>query len=181
MDVRDDVEVGDDEVREGGSGDSGSLLRKEIRQDRPFRSRESEAFLNLQRTAAVLGQSVTRFLKTSDLTLTQYNALRILRGAHPEVLACSEVGERMVTPVPDVTRLLDRLGKMGMVSRCRDEGDRRVVNVGITEAGLARLAKLDDAMEAHLASLLEPLDEGELGTLIGLLERARLSPVLRGG
>lgn len=155
-----------------------SLLRKEIRQGRPFRSREAEAFLNLQRTAAFLEQAVARWLKRASLTLTQYNALRILRGAHPDVLPCSEVGERMVTPVPDVTRLLDRLEGAGLVSRCRDTKDRRVVNVGITEHGLERLGELDDPLERYLEELLSPLDRGDLRTLIRLLERARLSPAL---
>ena len=150
-----------------------SLLRKEIQQRRPFHSRQQEAFLNLQRTAAVLGQAMARWFKEAGLTATQYNVLRILRGAHPEALACSEVGERMVTPVPDVTRLLDRLEAAGLVSRCRDSRDRRVVNVAISDAGRTRLAELDEPLDRRLEALLSPLGEDELATLVSLLERAR--------
>ena len=150
-----------------------SLLQREIQQRRPFPSRQQEAFLNLQRTAAVLGQEMARWFKKADLTATQYNVLRILRGAHPEALACSEVGERMVTPVPDVTRLLDRLEAVGLVTRCRDTRDRRVVNVAISDEGLARLARLDEPLDRQLRDLLSPLDETELASFIALLERAR--------
>jgi DNA-binding MarR family transcriptional regulator len=150
-----------------------SLLLKEIQQRRPFASRQQEAFLNLLRTAAVLGAAMDRWFKELGLTRTQYNALRILRGAHPGALACSEVGERMVTPVPDVTRLLDRLEAVGLVTRCRDSHDRRVVNVAISDRGLARLAELDEPLEEKLRELLAPLGDADLATLVGLLERAR--------
>jgi len=151
-----------------------SLLQREIRQRRPFRSRQEGAFLNLQRTAAVLEQSLSRWLKeVSCLTPTQYNALRILRGAHPQALRCSEVGERMVTPVPDVTRLLDRLESAGLVSRCRDTGDRRVVQVAISERGLAQLAELDEPITEHVRGLLAPLADAELDGLVAMLERVR--------
>lgn len=150
-----------------------SLLLREIQQRRPFTSRQQEAFLNLQRTSAVLGQVMDRWFKQAGLTRTQYNALRILRGAHPGALACSEVGERMVTPVPDVTRLLDRLEAVGLVSRCRDTRDRRVVNVAISAEGLARLSELDEPLEEKLRELLAPLGDGDLSSLVALLERAR--------
>jgi DNA-binding MarR family transcriptional regulator len=151
-----------------------SLLHREIRQRRPFRSPQEETFLNLQRTAAMLEQSLARWLKeVSCLTPTQYNALRILRGAHPDALRCSEVGERMVTPVPDVTRLLDRLESAGLVTRCRDTEDRRVVQVAISERGLVQLAELDEPLTEHVRGLLAPLDEAELGSLVSMLERVR--------
>lgn len=150
-----------------------SLLLREIQQRRPFTSRQQEAFLNLQRTSAVLGQVMDRWFKEAGLTRTQYNALRILRGAHPGALACSEVGERMVTPVPDVTRLLDRLEAAGLVSRRRDTRDRRVVNVAISAEGLARLAELDEPLEEKLRELLAPLGDADLASLVALLERAR--------
>lgn len=153
--------------------DTETLLHREIRQRKPFRSRQEEAYLNLQRTAAMLEQSLSRWLKERGLTPTQYNALRILRGAHPDALPCSAVGNRMVTPVPDVTRLLDRLEKAGLVSRHRDTEDRRVVQVGITEEGLARLAELDDPLDGWLQDELRPLSEEELTTLVELLEPLR--------
>ena len=86
-----------------------SRLAQEIRQSRPFLNREEEAFLNLLRTAGELSRSLGAVLEPLDLTPTQYNVLRILRGAHPRGLACGEIGERMVTPVPDVTRMLELL------------------------------------------------------------------------
>jgi len=150
-----------------------SLLGREIQQRRPFRSRAEETYLNVQRTSAVLGQRVARWLKEADLTPTQYNALRILRGAHPDPLPCSEVGHRMVTPVPDVTRLLDRLEAVGLITRCRDDVDRRVVKVGISEEGLSSLADLDAPILERLDAMLAPLDDEEQATLIGLLERLR--------
>ena len=94
-------------------------LQKEIRQTKPFASLEEEIFLNLQRTAEVLMRRLTEELKPSDLTPTQYNVLRILRGAEPDGLPCREISARMVTHDPDVTRLLDRLEKRGLVGCSR--------------------------------------------------------------
>lgn len=150
-----------------------SLLRKEIRQSRPFPSRREEAFLNLQRSAAVLSQVMTRWFKEAGLTATQYNVLRILRGSHPEALACNAVGERMVTPVPDVTRLLDRLEAAGLVTRRRDASDRRVVKVAISDDGLERLSSLDEPLAEKMVELLHPLEEDDLKDLIRLLEKVR--------
>ena len=113
-----------------------SRLQREIRQERPFAGVEEEAFLNLQRTAAVLMQAFGAELKPLGVTPTQYNALRILRGAQPDGLPCKEVGSRLVTPVPDVTRLLDRLESRSLISRGRAVSDRRVVEVRIAQAGL---------------------------------------------
>ena len=123
-----------------------ATLDQEIRQRKPFVSLEEEVFLGLQRTASLLLQALGRELKGHDLTPAQYNALRILRGAEPDAaasggLTCSEIGERLVSPGPDVTRLLDRLEQRGLVLRQRDAGDRRVVRARITAAGLALLAE----------------------------------------
>lgn len=150
-----------------------SLLQEEIRQTRPFVSLEEEAFLNLQRTANTLLQNITRSLKDYDLTPTQYNVLRILRGSHPETLTCGDIGDRMVTPDPDVTRLLDRLEKRELVRRARDTVDRRVVRAGITELGLAILEQLDSPVPEWLRKMLGHLTEDELGTMIRLLEKVR--------
>lgn len=150
-----------------------SLLQEEIRQTRPFVSLEEEAFLNLQRTANALLQTLTRSLKSYDLTPTQYNVLRILRGSHPDKLTCGDIGDRMVTPDPDVTRLLDRLERRQLVRRARDTVDRRVVRAGITEAGLELLEGLDDPVPEWLSRFLGHLAEDELQGLIDLLEKAR--------
>jgi DNA-binding MarR family transcriptional regulator len=148
-------------------------LQQEIQQRRPFTSLEEEAFLNLLRTANALNQGLATVLKSADLTTAQYNVLRILRGAGPGGLPSGEVGERMVTRDPDVTRLLDRLERRGLVERCRDAGDRRVVRARITEAGLGALAPLDDCVaDIHLRQLSH-LGEARLRELVALLEAAR--------
>ena len=114
-------------------------LRAEIHQDDPFDSPEEEVFLNLQRTAAILTGRFAAELRAWGLTPAQYNVLRILRGAGPGGRTCGEVGERLVAPGPDVTRLIDRLERAGLVARERDEADRRVVRARIRRDGLARL------------------------------------------
>jgi DNA-binding MarR family transcriptional regulator len=148
-------------------------LEAEIRQAKPFVNREEEAFLNLQRTASLLLLALGRELKPHDLTPAQYNALRILRGAGEDSLTCGEIGERLVSPGPDVTRLLDRLEARHLVTRLRDEADRRVVRARITQAGLDLLAELDDPVEQALRRLLGHLGGGKLGSLVKLLEEAR--------
>ena len=154
---------------------SGRLVR-EIRQTKPFSSPEEEAVLNLHRTAAHLEQASAEALRPHDLTGTQYNALRILRGAGEAGLACGEIGDRMVRRDPDVTRLLDRLEERGLVLRARDAGDRRVVTSRITPAGLALLAVLDGEVAALPRRLLGHLGKRRVALLIELLERARERP-----
>ena len=153
-------------------------LRHEIRQKRPFESPEEEAYLNLQRTANLLLQGLTRLLRDRapgrmGVTPSQYNVLRILRGSHPDALTCGEIGDRLVTPGPDVTRLLDRLEERGWVERERDTGDRRVVRSRITTAGLAVLGDLDAPVAEWLAAQLGHLGADGLGQLIAVTEQAR--------
>jgi DNA-binding MarR family transcriptional regulator len=148
-------------------------LSREIHQDKPFVSLEEEAFLGLQRTASLLLQALGRELKSHDLTPAQYNTLRILRGAGPEALTCGEIGERLVSPGPDVTRLLDRLEERGLVTRLRDAEDRRVVRARITDSGVDLLTGLDEPVGRILGRLLGPLGKERLRTLIALLEEAR--------
>lgn len=148
-------------------------LRDEIRQ-RTFDSLEHEAALNLMRTADQFGRQVTELLDAAELTGTQFNVLRILRGAGPAGLAAGEIGERLVTRGPDVTRLIDRLERQGRVCRDRCSEDRRVVTVKITPEGLRTLAELDEPMRALHVRQLGHLDEARLRLLIDLLEEARL-------
>lgn len=148
-------------------------LQREIRQSKPFASLAEEVFLNLQRTAGLLLQALGKELRASDLTPAQYNALRILRGAGEEPLTCGEIGERLVTPGPDVTRLLDRLEARQLIARLRDADDRRVVRARITEAGQSLLAALDGPVEGFLDGQLGCLGEERLQTLTVLLEKAR--------
>jgi DNA-binding MarR family transcriptional regulator len=133
---------------------------------------EEAAFLDLLRTTDMLSRPLAQLLKTEDLSATQYNVLRILRGA-PEGLTCGEVASRMITRDPDITRLLDRLEKRGLTSRCREVKDRRMVLTRITPEGLALLARLDlPVREAHRKQLGH-LGPERLRTLSELLNACR--------
>jgi DNA-binding MarR family transcriptional regulator len=148
-------------------------LRDEIRQSKPFASLEQETMLSIARTDALLSYSIIDALKSFDVTPTQYNVLRILRGAGPKGLCREDIRARLIAQVPDVTRLLDRLEQAGFVGRTRDTADRRLVNTRISDAGLDLLAKLDKPIgEAH-EKQLGHMTKAELRTLIGLLEKAR--------
>lgn len=149
------------------------LLRAEIRQNRPFRSLEQEAFLSVGRTWAVLDHAFSEALRAYDITPTQYNVLRILRGAGETGLCRAEVMERMVAKVPDGTRLLDRMEGAGLIARQRDAKDRRYVTTRITETALALLEKLDGPVQALHREHFAGLDEEDLGRLIELLGRVR--------
>lgn len=150
-----------------------SRLKTEIAQMRPFASAAEEAILNLMRTADCVERAFQHATRPWGITSTQYNALRILRGAHPEGLTCSAIGERMVTAVPDITRLLARLKSRHLIRQNRDRRDRRVLWTHISEAGLALLAEMDELIARMPAELLGHLSEGEVGELIRLLEMAR--------
>src|SRR5450759_1026253 len=116
-------------------------LQAELKQKAPFTSREQEAYLSLLRTAGALQTQVESRLKEFGLTGTQYNALRILRGAGPEGLPCREIGERMITRDPDITRLLNRMDDRGFVQRTRAKHDRRVIEGAfMTSSGKSRVS-----------------------------------------
>lgn len=111
---------------------------------------EERLFLALLKAADALGQQAEQLIKSSGLTGTQYNVLRILRGAQPAGLACRAIGDRMISHDPDMTRLLDRMEKRGLIRRERQKDDRRVVKTHITSAGLELLKPLDHPMrELH--------------------------------
>lgn len=148
-------------------------LRAELQQNRPFGSLAEEVFLNLVRTADHLTAAEALFLRDFGLTPAQYNVLRILRGAGPDGLACQEIGARMVSRVPDVTRLLDRLEAQGHVARERSAADRRVVLVRIQTSGSRLLGELDADMAALPRQLLSGLSQRDLKTLNRLCVRAR--------
>jgi DNA-binding MarR family transcriptional regulator len=120
-----------------------SIVQRELRQKSPLASLEAEVFLALQLAANRVLDPWARFLKTEGLTHGQYNVLRILRGARPEALGCGEIAERMISRDPDITRLLDRLEKQGLVERHRDGADRRAVRTRISPAGLNLLERLE--------------------------------------
>lgn len=148
-------------------------LQAEIKQTRPFDSLESEAYLNVLRTADALMRKEVEALRAWGLSRTQYNALRILRGAGDDGVTCGELSERMITRDPDVTRLIDRLESRGLLHRVRSERDRRVVRNCITPTGLDLLAQLDEPARAWSKEQLGHLSEQQLRDLIALLEAAR--------
>jgi DNA-binding MarR family transcriptional regulator len=151
-------------------------LAAEIKQTKPFSSSAEEAILNIQRTASVLAQSMGECLKPHGISETQYNALRILRGAGAAGLACQEIGDRMIRRDPDITRLLDRLEGRKLIERARSKEDRRVVVTRITAEGLKLLSSLDAEARELPKKVLGHLGEKKLRLLIGLLERARIVP-----
>ena len=148
-------------------------IQAEIQQTKPFSNLEEEALVSLQRTADQLAGRLSDMLKPHGLSPTQYNALRILRGAGDGGRACSEIAERMINRDPDITRLVDRLERRGLVARSREKRDRRVIITRITPAGLDLLRGLDRPIEEFNRKLLGNLGEPQLRTLIKLLEAAR--------
>jgi DNA-binding MarR family transcriptional regulator len=148
-------------------------LKREIAQQRPFSSREEEALLNLLRTADFFERAVQHRTREWGITSTQYNVLRILRGAGPEGLTCNAIGERMIAAEPDITRLLSRLKALKLIRQRRDPHDRRVVRTQIAEAGLELLRKMDAMVLAAPKELLGHLSATEVEEMIRLLEKAR--------
>lgn len=148
-------------------------LQAELKQTRPFKSLAQEAYLSLLRTAAILEHAVESAVKPLGITATQYNVLRILRGAGPGGLCRSEIGERLIRPVPDVTRLLDRLEAMRLIARGRTGDDRRYVTTHITRAGLKVLEQLEDSIDAIHEQQLGHIDDRSLKVLVDLLSAVR--------
>ena len=124
------------------------------------------------RTTDMLSRGLVHILKAEDLSSTQYNVLRILRGA-PEGLPCGEIASRMITRDPDITRLLDRLEKRGLISRCRETKDRRMVMARIAPQGLKLLSRLDEPIQQGHRKQLGHLGRDRLRALVELLQAAR--------
>ena len=147
-------------------------LHDELKMNKPFKTVEEEALLSIVRTAAVFEHDFAESLKPFGLTPTQYNVLRILRGS-PDGLCRNEVGERLVTKVPDVTRLLDRMERCGLIQRQRKGNDRRYVTTRITDKGMKLVDRLDREMSGIHARQLGHLGEKKTRDLIKLLSEAR--------
>lgn len=142
---------------------------------KPASTLEQEAFLSVLRAADALARGAEEVVKPFGLSGTQYNILRILRGAGPNGLCCHETAERMLTHDPDITRLLDRLERRSLVVRARAASDRRVITAQITPEGLRILAKLDKPIEECHQRQLGHLGARRLAQLIDLLNSARTS------
>jgi DNA-binding MarR family transcriptional regulator len=148
-------------------------LQKELKQTKPFKSLEEEVILNLARTAEYLASASAVVFKAADLTATQYNVLRILRGAGSDGLSCSEIGERMVTKESDITRLLDRIESRGLISRERPASNRRLVIARITDSGLKILQELDEPVAEINRQLVGHLGKEKLKMVTKLMEEIR--------
>lgn len=148
-------------------------LREEIKQSKPFRTLRQEAQLNIVRTANVLSDAFEQMLKPHGITGTQYNVLRILRGAEPDGLCRNEVSQRLLNRMPDATRLLDRMEEAELVTRERSETDRRLVHTRITRKGRSLVDSLDSAADAQHEQALGHLSEQQLKSLVKLLTLAR--------
>jgi DNA-binding MarR family transcriptional regulator len=148
-------------------------LQHEIEKRQPFDSPAEEVLLNLMRTADVLVRPFDELFKSAGLSSTQYNVLRILRGAGAQGLACGQIAARMITRDPDLTRLLDRLEAPGLVARERSGSDRRVVTARITPAGLELLERLDLPVRRLHEQQLAHMGHDDLHALSKLLENAR--------
>jgi DNA-binding MarR family transcriptional regulator len=148
-------------------------IQAEIRQNKPFTSLEDEAVVSLHRTADQLNGRFSDMLKPYGLSPTQFNALRILRGAGEGGRTCSEIAERMINRDPDITRLLDRLERRGLVVRSRQGRDRRVIISHITLAGLELLRGLDRPIEEFNRQQMGHVSEQQLRVLLKVLEVVR--------
>jgi DNA-binding MarR family transcriptional regulator len=147
---------------------------EDIKQNRPFRTLSERIVVNLMRTAKVVEDYWRSQLKAeAEMSVSQYNVLRILRGAHPGVVRTSEVAERMIHVDPDVTRLVDRLVRQGLVRRQSDPADRRVVLLGITDAGRELVAGLDGPAADWAVAGMAGLSPDQLEALDGLLDDLR--------
>jgi DNA-binding MarR family transcriptional regulator len=148
-------------------------LQEELKQNKPFRTLQQEAQLNLVRTANLLSDEFEQMLKPHGITGTQYNVLRILRGAEPGGLCRNEVSQRLLNRMPDATRLLDRMEEAGLVTRERSTTDRRLVTTRITRKGRQIVDSLDAAADEQHEKALGHMSEQQLRTLIKLLTIAR--------
>ena len=150
-------------------------LQQDIRQTKPFSSLQQEAYLSVVRTASALMDMVEDLLKPSGISATQYNVLRILRGSGDTGLCRNELRDRMLTRMPDMTRLLDRMEEAGLVTRSREQDDRRMVLTQITARGRELLSQLDRPMNDLHRKQLAKLGDEQLRSLVELLTLVRES------
>ena len=150
-----------------------SSLATTLKQNRPFVSLEQEVYLSILRTASELSYAVDQFFRPFDITPSQYNVLRILRGAGADGLCRNEISARMVTATPDMTRLLDRMEKAGWVTRERAEEDRRQVSTHITKPGMELLARLERPTTDFVTPLFAGATISDLKTVLKVNDQIR--------
>ena len=150
-----------------------SKLQEEIKQGKPFESPQEELWLNLARTTAMASHVIEQGLRGHGLSPTQYNVLRILRGAGPAGLCQYEIGDRLVAQVPDVPRIVDRMEKAGWVQRVRGTSDRRIVMASLTQAGLDLAGSLDKPVAEMISGIFAGLGDEQIETLNLLLASAQ--------
>ncbi len=152
-----------------------TTVQREIKQTRPFVDTPAEAVVALMRTADLVRRMLTAVIDPWDVTLQQYNVLRILRGAGEKGLPTLDIADRMVEETPGITRLIDRLEAKELVRRDRCPTDRRQVFCVITKKGLKLLAGIDEPLRTASDAAFEELPSGQIDVLIRLLDRARES------
>jgi len=150
-------------------------LKDEIKQGKPFPSKGAEAMLSILRTATILEHEQNEALKPYGVTSTQYNVLRILRGAGENGLCGREIGERLISKVPDVSRLLDRMDEVGLLTRERDPEDRRHVTARISTKGRKVLTDATPALRAVEQKRFRNVGSDVAASLISGLEAIRNS------
>jgi DNA-binding MarR family transcriptional regulator len=148
----------------------------DIRQTTPFASRAQELTVALLRTSDVVRRRLARVVEREDITLQQYNVLRILRGARGEPLSALEISDRLIEQTPGVSRLLERLVAKKVIRRDRATADRRMIECFITPKGLELLERLDEAVTRADEAAMQALTPRELNTLADLLQRIRAEP-----
>jgi DNA-binding MarR family transcriptional regulator len=157
-----------------------SAIQRELRQTKPFRSVAQEATVALLRTASVVNRAAERVIEPAGLSLAQYNALRIIRGAGTGGIATLSIRERMIDEGTTITRLLDKLENAGLIRRERTVPDRRQVMCYVTDAGRALLDDLDPRVNAMDEEAVSALSGEQLEQLIELLDILRASNAERG-
>ncbi|HEX7978663.1 MAG TPA: MarR family transcriptional regulator [Gemmatimonadaceae bacterium] len=148
-------------------------LQQDLKQKKPFRSLQQEAYLSVVRTSTALTDAMEDLMKARGISATQYNVLRILRGSGAEGLCRNALRDRMLTRMPDMTRLLDRMEEAGLVVRVREGEDRRMVMTRITEQGRRLLDELDAPVMALHRKQMAGLTDAQLRSLSDLLTLVR--------
>ena len=148
-------------------------LQQDLKQKKPFRSLQQEAYLSVVRTSTALTDAMEELVKSQGISATQYNVLRILRGSDAEGLCRNALRDRMLTRMPDMTRLLDRMEEAGLVVRVREGEDRRMVMTRITAKGRALLDDLDAPVMALHRKQMAGLTDAQLRSLSDLLTLVR--------